>query len=47
MAEDGMTPETREQYSAQIPAVQALSSLGWEYISTAECLAARGGTGAA
>ncbi len=44
MAEDGMTPETREEYSAQIPAVQALSSLGWEYISTAECLAARGGS---
>ncbi len=43
MAEDGMTPETREEYSAQIPAVQVLSGLGWKYMSAADCLAARGG----
>jgi type I restriction enzyme R subunit len=37
------TPETKEQYSAQIPALQTLCALGWEYMSAGDCLAARGG----
>src|SRR5690606_29352488 len=35
-------PETREQYSAQIPAVHTLCALAWEYMGAADCLAARG-----
>ena len=26
-----LTPETKEEYSAQIPALQLLVALGWEY----------------
>jgi type I restriction enzyme, R subunit len=36
------TPETKEEYSAQIPALQILCALGWRYMSAADCLAARG-----
>ncbi|XOV82904.1 MAG: type I restriction endonuclease subunit R [bacterium] len=42
MADRGMTPESKEEYSAQIPAVQLLCALGWEYMSAADCLTARG-----
>jgi len=35
-------PETRELYSAHIPALKTLISLGWRYLSPAECLAKRG-----
>jgi type I restriction enzyme, R subunit len=35
-------PESKEEYSAQIPALQLLNALGWEYMSAADCLAARG-----
>jgi hypothetical protein len=37
-----MTPNTREQYSSHIPALKTLMALGWEYLSTADCLAKRG-----
>ena len=37
------TPETREEYSAKIPALQVLLALGWEYLPPAECTALRGG----
>ncbi len=39
-----MTPETREQYSSHIPALKMLMSLGWDYLSAADCLAKRGST---
>ena len=38
------TPETKEEYSAHIPALRVLSAMGWEYLSPAACLAARGST---
>ena len=37
------TPETAEQYSAQIPALHTLIVMGWEYISPAHCLDMRYG----
>ena len=37
-------PDTREQASAQIPALHLLANLGWRYLGVAECLALRGGT---
>lgn len=40
-----ITPNTAELYSAQIPALATLVSLGWEYLPPAECLAMRGGNG--
>ena len=38
-----ITPNTSELYSAQIPALATLVSLGWDYLSPADCLAMRGG----
>ena len=38
------TPQTREQYSAHIPALHLLGNLGWSFLSTADCLALRGST---
>ncbi|MGD8590337.1 MAG: type I restriction endonuclease, partial [Chromatiales bacterium] len=38
-----MLPETKEQYSSQIPALKILLALGWNYLSPADCLAKRGG----
>lgn len=38
------TPNSREQYSAHIPALHLLSNLGWNFISTAQALALRGST---
>ena len=38
-----MTPNTAEQYSAQIPALQTLIALGWTFLPTAECVKLRGG----
>ena len=35
-------PETKEDYSSKIPAIKTLMSLGWQYLSQAECLAKRG-----
>jgi len=40
------TPNTAEQYAAQIPALQTLISLGWNFMPAAECFALRGGNGA-
>lgn len=40
-----ITPNTAELYSAQIPALAMLVSLGWEYLPPARCLAMRGGKG--
>lgn len=38
-----ITPNIAELYSAQIPALATLVSLGWEYVSPAACLDMRGG----
>ena len=38
------TPDTREQISAQLPALHFLSNLGWRYLNVAECLTLRRGT---
>lgn len=35
-------PQTREQYSAHIPALHLLSNLGWNFLTTAQCLSMRG-----
>jgi type I restriction enzyme R subunit len=35
-------PETKEEYSAKIPALQVLLNLGWTYISPSQCLTKRG-----
>jgi len=35
-------PDTREQASAQIPALHLVANLGWRYLGTAACLALRG-----
>jgi len=37
-------PQTREQYSAHLPALHLLINLGWRFLSTAEALVLRGGT---
>jgi type I restriction enzyme R subunit len=36
------TPETKEEYSAKIPALQVLANLGWTYVSPTDCLSRRG-----
>ena len=38
-----MTPNTAERFSSHIPALATLVSLGWRYMSPAECLDDRGG----
>ncbi|MCC5982630.1 MAG: type I restriction endonuclease subunit R [Oceanicaulis sp.] len=38
-----VTPNTAELYSSHIPALATLVSLGWDYLSPQDCLAARGG----
>lgn len=38
------TPNSREQYSAHIPALHLLCNLGWNFITTAQALALRGST---
>ncbi|MFD1199143.1 type I restriction endonuclease subunit R [Brucella gallinifaecis] len=37
------SPNTAEQFTAHLPALQVLLALGWQLMSTADCLAARGG----
>ena len=37
-------PQTREQYSAHLPALHLLCNLGWHFLTTAQCLALRGST---
>lgn len=37
-------PQTREHYSAHIPALHLLCNLGWDYLSATDCLALRGST---
>lgn len=37
-------PQTREQYSAHIPALHLLCNLGWIFLSTEACLGMRGST---
>ena len=39
-----LTPETKEEYSAQVPALRVLSALGWNYLAPNRALAARGGS---
>lgn len=41
-----IAPSTAEQYSAQIPALQTLISLGWTFLSASDCYNLRGGTNA-
>ena len=36
-------PDTAEIYSSHVPALVTLVTLGWDYMSPAECMAARGG----
>ena len=36
------TPQTTEQYSSHIPALQTLIATGWTFMSAEECLSARG-----
>ncbi|MFA7241955.1 MAG: HsdR family type I site-specific deoxyribonuclease [Sulfuricellaceae bacterium] len=38
------TPQTRELYSAHLPALHVLCNLGWSFLSTAKCMALRGAT---
>jgi len=38
-----ITPNTAEQYTAQIPALQTLISLGWTFLPAAECFSIRDG----
>jgi len=37
-------PDTRERFSAHIPALHTLVGLGWRYLSSADCQSLRGGT---
>jgi type I restriction enzyme R subunit len=37
-------PETREQISAQIPALHLIANLGWRYLSVSDCVRLRGTT---
>ncbi|WP_422012720.1 type I restriction endonuclease subunit R [Roseateles sp.] len=37
-------PQSKEQYSAHIPALHLLCNLGWNFLSTVQALAMRGGT---
>lgn len=37
-------PETKEEYSAHVPALRVLCALGWEYLSPSGCVTARSGT---
>lgn len=37
-------PQTREQYSAHLPALHLLTNLGWHFLPTAEALILRGST---
>ena len=36
------TPKTQEEYSAKIPALQVLMSMGYDYLTPEQCLALRG-----
>lgn len=38
------TPNSREQYSAHLPALHMLCNLGWNFLTTAQALALRGST---
>lgn len=38
------TPNSREQYSAQLPALHLLSNLGWNFLTTSQALTLRGNT---
>ena len=38
------TPNSREQYSAHLPALHLLCNLGWQFLTTAQVLALRGST---
>ena len=41
---DSAAPDTREQFSAHMPALHLLVNLGWRYVRTADALALRGNT---
>ena len=38
------TPNSREQYSAHLPALHLLSNLDWNFMTTTQALALRGST---
>jgi len=42
MAHDGMTPDTREEAAAKLPALHVMMVMGWQYLSPAAALAMRG-----
>jgi type I restriction enzyme, R subunit len=39
-----ITPDSREQYSAHLPALHLLCNMGWNFLTTAQTLALRGST---
>ena len=39
-----ITPNSREQYSAQLPALHMLCNLGWNFLTTSQALTLRGST---
>ncbi|RGE44761.1 type I restriction endonuclease subunit R [Comamonas testosteroni] len=39
-----ITPNSREQYSAQLPALHMLCNLGWNFLTTSQALTLRGNT---
>lgn len=38
----GVRPDTREEAAAKLPALHVLLNMGWDYLSPADCLTARG-----
>jgi type I restriction enzyme, R subunit len=44
MTPSDTAPQTREHYSAHLPALHLLCNLGWRFVPTAQALALRGGT---
>ena len=44
MTPSDRAPQTREHYSAHVPALHLLCNLGWRFVPTSQALAMRGGT---
>lgn len=43
MTNQAFTPKFQEEYSAKLPALTLLTSLGWSFLSSEHALATRGG----